>query len=118
MNSATVVLLSCLLILCAQAQPHRSKKCKCLNGSISHIKLELLRKISVPVFHKPSSFCPQLEIIIVLENKVKCVNPESPLGKLLQRNKSRQEIAALTTTRATVQQTQEPQLVHDVVAAQ
>lgn len=55
-------LLFCLFL--PTAQPHRSKKCKCLNGSISHIKLELLRKISVPVFHKPSSFCPQLEIIM------------------------------------------------------
>ncbi|XP_071340255.1 C-X-C motif chemokine 10-like [Trachinotus anak] len=91
MNSAVIAFLTCLLVLCAQGQPaNRSSKCKCSNGFIGRINPQLIT--AEPVIHQPSIFCPHTEIIVTIRgNKEKCVDPQSPLGKLIQKNKNKYE---------------------------
>ncbi|XP_018524780.1 C-X-C motif chemokine 9 [Lates calcarifer] len=100
MKSA-IVFLACLLVLCAQGQPaNRSNTCKCLNSYVGRISRQLVK--GEPVIHQPSIFCPRTEIIITITgNKEKCVNPQSPLGKLILKNSNKHEkkgAASMTTT--------------------
>ncbi|XP_022613981.1 C-X-C motif chemokine 10-like [Seriola dumerili] len=104
MNSAVVASLTCLLVLCAQGQPaSRSSRCKCSNDYIGRISPKLIK--AEPVIHQPSVFCPHTEIIITITgNKEKCVNPQSPLGRLIQKNKNKYEKkGAVSTTTASSQ---------------
>ncbi|XP_044051558.1 C-X-C motif chemokine 10-like [Siniperca chuatsi] len=101
MNSAVSAFLTCLLVLYAQGQlANRSNKCKCLNSYIGRINPQLIK--AEPVIHHPSIFCPHTEIIITTTaNKEKCVNPQSPLGKLILKNKNKHgKKGALSTTTA------------------
>nr|AEM75119.1 CXC-like chemokine [Miichthys miiuy]AEM75120.1 CXC-like chemokine [Miichthys miiuy] len=101
MNSAAVAFLVCLLVFYTQGQPtNRSIKCKCLNGYVGKIKPQDIK--AGPVTHEPSIFCPRTEIIITTtENREKCVNPRSPLGKLILKNKNKyQKNATVNTTAA------------------
>uniref|UniRef100_A0A3Q3MWM7 Chemokine interleukin-8-like domain-containing protein n=1 Tax=Mastacembelus armatus TaxID=205130 RepID=A0A3Q3MWM7_9TELE len=85
MNAYIIAFLSCLLILCAQGQlAGRSNLCRCSNGYVGR-NPQLIK--AEPVIHHPSSFCPRTEIIVTTTaNKEKCVNPQSPLGKLILKN--------------------------------
>ncbi|XP_034451790.1 C-X-C motif chemokine 10-like [Hippoglossus hippoglossus] len=102
MNSSAITFLSFLLVLCAQGLPDsRSRKCKCLNGYIGKVNPQLISQIkSEPVIHHPNIFCQQIEIIIIIRKQEKCVNPESPFGKriLKNRNKHENKRAAIMTT--------------------
>ncbi|XP_070761093.1 C-X-C motif chemokine 10-like [Enoplosus armatus] len=93
MNSASVIaFLSCLLVLYTQGQPaSRSGQCKCLSHSyVGRISPQLIK--AEPVVHLRNAFCPHTEIIITTTaNKEKCVNPQSPLGKLILKNKNKHE---------------------------
>ncbi|KAG7489314.1 C-X-C motif chemokine 9-like [Solea senegalensis] len=95
-SSIFLLLLSCLLVLCVQGEPSTgSRKCKCLNGYIGRVRPELLK--SEPRVYQPSSFCPELEIIIVLGTKEKCVNPESRFGQHVLSRQERKRAARSTT---------------------
>ncbi|XP_047448363.1 C-X-C motif chemokine 9-like [Mugil cephalus] len=100
MNSAVTIFLTCLLVFWAQGQPAiRSSQCKCSKSFVGRMSQKLIR--AEPVVHYPSIFCPRTEIIITTaENKEKCVNPLSPLGQLILKNKSKHEKkgAGSTTT--------------------
>ncbi|XP_030581476.1 C-X-C motif chemokine 9-like [Archocentrus centrarchus] len=99
MNSITAF-LTCLLVLCAQAQPaSRSNKCKCYNY-IGRISPKLIK--DEPVIYHPSIFCPRTEIIVTIKTDTKkCVNPESPLGRLILKNQNRDgKNGAVSTTTA------------------
>ncbi|XP_053181859.1 C-X-C motif chemokine 9-like [Scomber japonicus] len=87
MNSAFTVFLTCLLVLCVQGQPgHRSSRCKCYSY-VGRTDPKIIKGILI---HDPSIYCPKTEIIITTtEDKQKCVNPESPLGKTILKNMSR-----------------------------
>ncbi|KAK2837765.1 hypothetical protein Q5P01_014977 [Channa striata] len=88
MKSVIVAFLTCLLVLSSQGQiGGRSNKCKCYNY-VARVNPKLIK--TEPVVHPPSIFCQKTEIIITIENKEKCVNPQSPLGQLILKNKSRQ----------------------------
>ncbi|XP_028270594.1 interleukin-8-like [Parambassis ranga] len=91
MNSAAIVVLTCLLVLSAQAQQGtRTRKCKCAGTYPEKFNLKLIK--GEPVIHKPSIFCPRTEIIIITKaDSERCVNPHSPLGKLILANKKKQE---------------------------
>uniref|UniRef100_A0A672Y9L8 Chemokine interleukin-8-like domain-containing protein n=1 Tax=Sphaeramia orbicularis TaxID=375764 RepID=A0A672Y9L8_9TELE len=93
MKSVVFALLCCLVFLHVHAgqQEKTSNNCKCKNGYITkrisskHIKSE-------PVIHEASVFCPKTEIIITtITDEKKCVNPESPLGKLILKNKEKHD---------------------------
>ncbi|XP_008281738.1 chemokine (C-X-C motif) ligand 20 isoform X2 [Stegastes partitus] len=88
MNSAVITFFISLLVLCAQGQQASgSSKCKCINSYISRGSRQLIGA-QVVVF-PPSIFCPRTEIIIsTAANKEKCVNPQSPLGQHILKNKS------------------------------
>ncbi|KAG7489302.1 C-X-C motif chemokine 11-like [Solea senegalensis] len=97
MNSTAIILLllSCLL-LCVQGEPdHGSRKCKCLNGYVGRVNQKLI--MSEPRVYQPSSFCPELEITIVLGTKEKCVNPESRFGQHVLSRQERKRAARSTT---------------------
>nr|XP_046241652.1 C-X-C motif chemokine 10-like [Scatophagus argus] len=99
MKSAVLAFLVCLLVFCAQGHPdYSSSKCKCLNGYIEKIHPKLIK--AGPFVHDPSVFCPHTEIIIKTANKDKCVNPNSPLGKLILRNKNKHENNGTRSTSA------------------
>ncbi|XP_073322763.1 C-X-C motif chemokine 11-1-like [Pagrus major] len=101
MNSVAIVFLTFLLVFYAQGQQSNGSKCKCLNGYIGKVNPKLIK--SGPVIHNPSIFCPQTEIIITTTaDKEKCVNPESPFGKLILeiKNKHEKNGAVSTTTAA------------------
>ncbi|XP_026198410.1 growth-regulated alpha protein-like isoform X2 [Anabas testudineus] len=102
MNSLVTVVLACLLVFCAQGQPaNRSSRCKCVTF-IGNFKPKLIK--TEPVIYEPSVFCPNTEIIVTIANKEKCVDPQSPLGKLILKNKHRQmKKRAKTTTTASAQ---------------
>ncbi|KAM6930841.1 C-X-C motif chemokine 10-like [Xenentodon cancila] len=87
MNPVVTVFLTCLLLLSSQGLPlSRSHKCKCSNGYVKQINLQLIK--GEPQILRPSVFCPRTEIIITIgENQEKCLNPQSPLGKLILKNK-------------------------------
>ncbi|RVE68816.1 hypothetical protein OJAV_G00095780 [Oryzias javanicus] len=91
MKAVFIALLSFLLVLCARGQPAGpARQCRCSSGfmilSIKSIK-------DTPQVTEPHTFCPRTEIIITLNNKKKCVDPESRLGKRILKW-SRQSAAA------------------------
>ncbi|XP_078027088.1 uncharacterized protein LOC144464299 [Epinephelus lanceolatus] len=89
MNSAVIAFLASLLVLCAQGQRDLSSKCKCYSF-IGRFSSKLIK--GEPVIHSPSNFCPHTEIIITTTADMKkCVNPKSPLGQLILKNKEKQE---------------------------
>ncbi|KAF3689229.1 C-X-C motif chemokine 11 Beta-R1 H174 Interferon gamma-inducible protein 9 [Channa argus] len=81
-----ITFLTCLLVLCAQGLPASgSSKCKCLNSYIGRVSRQQIK--GNPVIHLPSTFCPHTEIIVTTTtDKEKCVNPQSPFGKLILKN--------------------------------
>ncbi|XP_026221768.1 C-X-C motif chemokine 10-like [Anabas testudineus] len=85
MNSDVIAFLFCLLALGVQGQPaSSSSKCKCLSY-VGRVNSQLIK--AEPVIHYPSVFCPNTEIIITTTaDKEKCVNPQSPLGRLILKN--------------------------------
>ncbi|XP_068167546.1 growth-regulated alpha protein-like [Antennarius striatus] len=97
MNTAVITLLVCLLVFHAQGQrSNLSGKCSCLNGYIDHIPQRLIR--AGPFIHRPSIFCSRTEIIVKTQNnKEKCINPLSALGKRILRKEKKD---AVTSTRA------------------
>ncbi|KAK2841810.1 hypothetical protein Q5P01_012010 [Channa striata] len=86
MSIPVIAFLNCLLVLCAQGHPaSRSNKCKCFNHYIGRLSPQQIK--GNPVVHFPSIFCPYTEIIITTtKNNDKCVNPQSPFGKLILKN--------------------------------
>ncbi|XP_058492789.1 C-X-C motif chemokine 11-6-like [Solea solea] len=96
MNSTAIILLLSCLLLCVQGAPGTgSRKCKCLNGYVGRVRPELIN--SEPRVYQPSSFCPKLEITIVLGTKEKCVNPESRFGQHVLSGQERKRAARSTT---------------------
>ncbi|KAK2837757.1 hypothetical protein Q5P01_014969 [Channa striata] len=88
MKSVIVAFLTCLLVLCSQGQiGGRSSNCQCYRY-VGRVNPKLIK--TEPVVYPPSIFCQKTEIIITIENKERCVNPQSPLGQLILKNKSRQ----------------------------
>ncbi|XP_076005600.1 C-X-C motif chemokine 10-like [Genypterus blacodes] len=85
MKSALIIAcLTCLLVLSVQGQlTTGSDKCNCLNGFYKVRSLKLI-KTEVTI-HKPTAFCPNTEIIVITttDNQRRCVNPGSPLGRIL-----------------------------------
>uniref|UniRef100_A0A3Q3ECT0 Chemokine interleukin-8-like domain-containing protein n=1 Tax=Labrus bergylta TaxID=56723 RepID=A0A3Q3ECT0_9LABR len=97
MKPAVVTFLTCLLVLCVQGQSDNgSETCKCSNGFIGRIQLKHIK--AGPFIYEPSVFCRHTEItIITTANKKKCVNPESPLGKLILGNNQKMKAAVSAT---------------------
>ncbi|KAM7018607.1 uncharacterized protein LKV04_005905 [Tautogolabrus adspersus] len=98
MNPAVVTFLTCLLVLCVRGQSdNRSESCKCSNGFIGRIIPKHIR--AGPFIHEPSVFCSRTEItLITTANMEKCVNPQSPLGKLILNNNQKKKAAVSATT--------------------
>ncbi|XP_040897807.1 C-X-C motif chemokine 10-like [Toxotes jaculatrix] len=105
MNSAVTAFLACLLVLCAQGQLDNGfSNCKCSKSYVGRINSQLIQ--SGPVVHNPSVFCPHIEIIITLKgNKERCVDPQSPLGKLILKNKHKHDKKTAVTVTAASGQT-------------
>ncbi|KAL7391591.1 hypothetical protein ABVT39_011462 [Epinephelus coioides] len=91
MNSAVIAFLASLLVLCAQGQRDLSSQCKCYSF-IGKSSTKLIK--GEPVIHSPSNSCPHTEIIITTTADMKkCVNPKSPLGQLILKNKENSSVA-------------------------
>ncbi|XP_044190686.1 growth-regulated alpha protein-like [Thunnus albacares] len=99
MKSAVIAFLTCLLVLYVQGQSDTTSSCKCLNGYVGRINTKVIQ--GMPDIHHPSFVCLKTEIIITIADRKKCVNPASPLGKMILRNMSKQkknEAVSMTTT--------------------
>ncbi|XP_042276356.1 C-X-C motif chemokine 2-like isoform X1 [Thunnus maccoyii] len=99
MKSAVIAFLTCLLVLYVQGQSDTTSSCKCLNGYVGRINTKVIK--GMPVIHHPSVFCLKTEIIVTIADQKKCVNPASPLGKIILKNMSKQkknEAVSMTTT--------------------
>uniref|UniRef100_A0A3B3B953 Chemokine interleukin-8-like domain-containing protein n=1 Tax=Oryzias melastigma TaxID=30732 RepID=A0A3B3B953_ORYME len=97
MKAVFIALLSCLLVLCARGQPAGpARQCRCSNGFMNVPRSFSIQSIKdTPQVTEPHTFCPRTEIIITLENKQKCVDPESRLGKrILKWSRRRQTVTA------------------------
>ncbi|XP_042276359.1 growth-regulated alpha protein-like isoform X2 [Thunnus maccoyii] len=99
MKSAVIAFLTCLLVLYVQGQSDTASSCKCLNGYVGRVNTKVIQ--GMPVIHQSSVFCLKTEIIVTIADKKKCVNPASPLGKIILQNMSKQkknEAVSMTTT--------------------
>ncbi|XP_042276357.1 C-X-C motif chemokine 2-like isoform X2 [Thunnus maccoyii] len=97
MKSAVIAFLTCLLVLYVQGQSDTTSSCKCLNGYVGRINTKVIK--GMPVIHHPSVFCLKTEIIVTIADQKKCVNPASPLGKIILKNmQKKNEAVSMTTT--------------------
>uniref|UniRef100_A0A3B3B981 Chemokine interleukin-8-like domain-containing protein n=1 Tax=Oryzias melastigma TaxID=30732 RepID=A0A3B3B981_ORYME len=59
-----------------------ARQCRCSNGFMNVPRSFSIQSIKdTPQVTEPHTFCPRTEIIITLENKQKCVDPESRTTK-------------------------------------
>ncbi|RVE68817.1 hypothetical protein OJAV_G00095790 [Oryzias javanicus] len=95
MKAVFIALLSFLLVLCARGQPAGpARQCRCSSGFMNVPPSFSIKSIKdTPQVTEPHTFCPRTEIIITLNNKQKCVDPESRLGRRILKW-SRQSAAA------------------------
>ncbi|XP_067429962.1 C-X-C motif chemokine 11-like isoform X3 [Thunnus thynnus] len=97
MKSAVIAFLTCLLVLYVQGQSDNTKKCKCSNSYVGRINTKVIK--GMPDIYHPSVFCLKTEIIVTIADQKKCVNPESPLGKIILKNmQKKNEAVSMTTT--------------------
>ncbi|XP_042276360.1 uncharacterized protein LOC121903422 isoform X3 [Thunnus maccoyii] len=97
MKSAVIAFLTCLLVLYVQGKSDTASSCKCLNGYVGRVNSKVIK--GMPVIHQPSVFCLKTEIIVTIADQKKCVNPESPLGKIILKNmQKKNEAVSMTTT--------------------
>ncbi|XP_067433318.1 C-X-C motif chemokine 2-like [Thunnus thynnus] len=97
MKSAVIAFLTCLLVLYVQGKSDTTKKCKCLNGYVGRINTKVIK--GMPDIRQPNVFCLKTEIIITVADQEKCVNPASPLGKIILQNmQKKNEAVSMTTT--------------------
>ncbi|XP_041644403.1 C-X-C motif chemokine 9-like [Cheilinus undulatus] len=98
MKPAVIVFLACLLVLCVRGQLHsRPKTCKCSDYLRGRIHSKHIR--AGPFIQDPSMFCPRTEItIITTANTEKCLDPQSPQGKLILSNRQKKRAAVTTST--------------------
>ncbi|XP_044190573.1 C-X-C motif chemokine 2-like isoform X2 [Thunnus albacares] len=97
MKSAVIAFLTCLLVLYVQGKSDNTSSCKCLNGYVGRINTKVIK--GMPDIHHPSVFCLKTEIIITIADQKKCVNPASPLGKIILQNmQKKNEAVSMTTT--------------------
>ncbi|XP_017288183.1 interleukin-8-like [Kryptolebias marmoratus] len=104
MKSAVFAFLACTLVLSAQGQlASRSSKCKCSNGFLTRINPSMFK--GEPVVYQPSVFCSRTEIILkTKDNKEKCLDPESRLGKrILEVRQKHRKAGAVRMTTASAQ---------------
>ncbi|CAK6978546.1 uncharacterized protein LOC122969115 isoform X4 [Scomber scombrus] len=113
MKSAVIAFLSCLFVLYVQGQSDTSKRCRCSKDFVGRISIKLIK--GEPVVHLPSIFCLNTEIIITTTaDKQKCVNPKSPLGRIILKNmnKHRKNGAVSMTTTSSQTNTQSSTSLH------
>ncbi|CAJ1068676.1 C-X-C motif chemokine 10-like [Xyrichtys novacula] len=103
MKTAVIAFLTCLLVLCVRGQSdNSSEKCKCSNSFMGRVHPKLIK--AGPFIHEPTNFCPRVEItIITTANREKCVDPNSPAGKLFLQNSQKKKRAAVSMTTASAQ---------------
>ncbi|XP_046872591.1 C-X-C motif chemokine 10-like [Hypomesus transpacificus] len=87
MQSVTLVILACILVAHVEGKGSNVMKCFCQDKGVDRVNRKLVGKLEV---HAPSSYCPQLEIIIFFNKGGKvCLNPESQMAKNLVQKASR-----------------------------
>ncbi|XP_062307560.1 C-X-C motif chemokine 2-like [Osmerus eperlanus] len=95
MQSVTLVILACILVAHVEGRGSNVMKCFCQDKGVDRVNLRLVVKLE---FHAPSSYCPQLEMIIFLKKGGKvCLNPESQMAKNLVQEAMRNRSSVLGT---------------------